>query len=432
MSIALKDRTAADMSAVMPSLTTVYTDVAFAATRDRHYRVTARTCLALIAVNGIGWGIFGRQLGATAMSTVDFAFAGLGLLGLIASRWLALRATVHLAVLTAFGFVWSFIVVVEGIPGARLPIMNHWWFLAIGAGSLLLLSDAPRWRATYTSLAVASFLACELALVHVTPVALLPALSPVQLQVMSAGVHLSVFLGVLAVSGVFVASLANAERSLAAANDKLEALLANMLPRSIADRLRREGRTFADGYAECSVLFADLVGFTELAGRIPPERLVHLLDEIFSRFDDLTDRYGLEKIKTIGDSYMVAGGLPEARTDHAKACVALAIDMRAVVREYAGLQVRIGVNSGSVVAGVIGKRRFIYDLWGDAVNIASRMESHGVVDGIQISEQTARLVEDEYEVAPRGVIELKGKGALPTFLVVGRKLESVSPRERTA
>ena len=155
---------------------------------------------------------------------------------------------------------------------------------------------------------------------------------------------------------------------------------------------------------------------------MPAEKLVRLLDEIFSRFDELTHAAGLEKIKTIGDAYMVAAGLPDPRPDHAAALVHLAVEMRAVVREYANIGVRVGINSGGVVAGIIGTRRFIYDLWGDTVNIASRMESHGVADEIQISESTYLAVKDLYECQPRGEIPIKGKGDMPVYLLVGRKI----------
>jgi class 3 adenylate cyclase len=146
------------------------------------------------------------------------------------------------------------------------------------------------------------------------------------------------------------------------------------------------------------------------------------LDEIFSRFDELTEQFGLEKIKTIGDAYMAAAGIPEPRLDHAQACVGLGAAMRSVIKEYAGLKARIGINSGSVVAGIIGKRRFIYDLWGDTVNIASRMESHGVIDEIQVSERTAQLISDEYETVLRGAIEVKGKGQMLVHIVKGKRL----------
>ncbi len=205
---------------------------------------------------------------------------------------------------------------------------------------------------------------------------------------------------------------------------KSERLLLNILPEPIVRRLKREENFIAEGFPEASVLFADLVGFTPLSTRMEPEDLVRLLNEIFSRFDTLADKHGLEKIKTIGDAYMAAAGLPIPRPDHGPACAAMALDMRAALREIrhpAGqnLRLRIGINTGPVVAGVIGAKKFIYDLWGDAVNTASRMESSGEDGGIQITESVRRLLDDSFLVEERGVIEVKGKGPMRTYFLRG-------------
>lgn len=243
--------------------------------------------------------------------------------------------------------------------------------------------------------------------------------------------HISVVIVTLILVFLHLFDTHRAELQLAVANSQLEDLLDNMLPKSISNRLRQEGRTFADGYTMCTVLFADLVGFTTLSTQLPAEKLVGLLDDIFSRFDELTERHGLEKIKTIGDAYMVAAGIPVARPDHAHAAVRLAYDMRSVIKEYAGLKVRIGINSGPVVAGIIGRKRFIYDLWGDTVNVASRMESQGIAEGIQISEATRALIDDEFETESRGEIDLKGRGPMSVHLVIGRRLDQAqSLRDR--
>ena len=174
------------------------------------------------------------------------------------------------------------------------------------------------------------------------------------------------------------------------------------------------------------MLFADLVGFTELAARISSEEMVRLLDEIFSMFDRLAQAQGLEKIKTIGDAYMVVGGLPTPRADHAAAIAELALNMKSAVRAFfAGyktpIQIRTGINSGPVVAGIIGRHKFAYDLWGDTVNIASRMESHGQPGRIQVSEATYSRLRDKYEFADRRRIEIKGKGAMATYFLEDRR-----------
>ena len=217
---------------------------------------------------------------------------------------------------------------------------------------------------------------------------------------------------------------ARAKAALDREREKSERLLLNVLPKKIADRLKESDRVIADGFPEASVLFADIVGFTPYAQRTAPEEVVELLNELFSAFDGLADRFGLEKIKTIGDAYMVAGGIPDPRPDHAEAVAEMALAMAGEIdrRAHDGndLRVRIGIDTGPVIAGVIGRRKFIYDLWGDTVNTASRMESHGIPGSIQVTERTYLRLRDTYELEPRGVIEVKGKGATTVYLLKGR------------
>ena len=207
--------------------------------------------------------------------------------------------------------------------------------------------------------------------------------------------------------------------------ERSETLILNILPKEIADALKVERSAIAAHYKSASVLFADIVGFTAMASAISPLSLVNLLNEVFSSFDDLVEKHGLEKIKTIGDRYMVASGVPRERADHALALVQLALDMRGVAtgRTFGGetLAFRIGVNSGPVVAGVIGRKKFIYDLWGATVNLASRMESHGQSGAIQITRSTYELVSAAFECECAGTMEVKGAGAVEVWRVVGRK-----------
>lgn len=207
---------------------------------------------------------------------------------------------------------------------------------------------------------------------------------------------------------------------------KAETLLLNILPRSIADKLKDDTHTIADQYSAASILFADVVDFTPWSQGLPPAEVVGMLDHLFSHFDTLAERYGLEKIKTIGDCYMVAAGVPEPRPDHARALVLMALDMLEAMRSsddvgHLGLELRIGINSGPVVAGVIGRKRFLYDLWGDAVNTASRMESHGTPGRIQITRATYELIADQFECEPKGTITVKGKGQMEVWHVLGRR-----------
>ena len=210
-----------------------------------------------------------------------------------------------------------------------------------------------------------------------------------------------------------------------------EALLNNILPGSVARRLK-DRTTIADRHEACSVMFADMAGFTSWSAQLEPEELVEHLNSVFTAFDHLAEKHDLEKIKTIGDAYMVAGGVPTSRPDHAEAIAEMALDMRDYMRETrqrfgTGLSIRIGIHSGPAVAGVIGLRRFIYDLWGDTVNIAARMESHGVADEIQLSEDTATLLRGRYLLQDRGIQQIKGKGPMRTYLLLGR-LPAPPPR----
>lgn len=208
--------------------------------------------------------------------------------------------------------------------------------------------------------------------------------------------------------------------------EQSERLLLNILPEEIANRLKRGDSTIADTFANSTVLFADIVGFTQLSARVSPTQLVSLLNEIFSTFDQLAETHGLEKIKTIGDAYMVVGGLPIPRSDHAEAIAEMALDMLDAISDFSNthnqdVSIRIGINSGPVVAGVIGIKKFIYDLWGDTVNTASRMESHGKSGCIQVTSTTYKLLEKKFLFENRGTIEVKGKGLMNTYLLQCRK-----------
>jgi adenylate cyclase len=207
---------------------------------------------------------------------------------------------------------------------------------------------------------------------------------------------------------------------------KSEALLLNILPKEIAAILKNESRTIADHYDEASILFADMVGFTPLSAQLPPVEMVELLNEVFSFFDSLLDKYDVEKIRTIGDSYMAASGVPRGRSDHAQALVRMALDMRDYISTHTFdngqcVSFRIGINSGSMIAGVIGRRKFVYDVWGDAVNIASRMESHGLGGAVQITRATYELIQDEFVCEPRGTVNVKGKGEMEVWLVLSSR-----------
>jgi adenylate cyclase len=232
-------------------------------------------------------------------------------------------------------------------------------------------------------------------------------------------------LNILVVSFVAMLLLVTFARGRETAQARVEALLLNVLPADIAQRLQSDPNSIADHFDEASILFADVVDFTPLSSRLDAREVVGLLDRLFTSFDELVDRYDVEKIKTIGDCYMVAAGVPRQRPDHAKALAGLAMEMRECAKNCLpegaerDLRLRIGISSGPVVAGVIGRRRFLYDLWGDTVNMASRMESHGTPDAIQITRSTWELLRDDFVAEPLGLVDVKGKGEVETWRLVG-------------
>jgi class 3 adenylate cyclase len=220
-------------------------------------------------------------------------------------------------------------------------------------------------------------------------------------------------------------ALDRSHRLLLAEQERSEGLLLNILPAPIAARLKQGEGVIADRFPDVTVLFADLVDFTQRSQRVAPEQVVAALNELFSVFDRLAQDQGLEKIKTVGDAYMVAGGLPDPRPDHAQAVAEMALAIREEIARRSDpsgqpLAVRIGIDTGPVVAGVIGTSKFIYDVWGDTVNTASRMETQGVPGCIQVTASTWRRLRDGYRFQRRGPIQVKGKGELVTYFLLGR------------
>jgi adenylate cyclase len=307
----------------------------------------------------------------------------------------------------------------EVLAHAALAIVFLGWgfggqYLAIALFvGIVLTSLYPRWlNVTLSVFIMVLFIGWYYYTVFFPPLASAP---PLQLAVLNT---LNIAATFFIIAGGTLYLVNEAER----AEQTNEELLNNVLPQTIATRLKKKEPTIADGFQNASILFADLTGFTRLSLKLKPDDLVQMLDSIFSRFDELVDQYGLEKIKTIGDEYMVASGIPIEREDHAAALADFALAMRDSLAAYCerndvDLRMRIGINSGPVVAGVIGKRRFLYDLWGDSVNTASRIESHGIPGEIQISEATRELLDGRFSFVDRGVIEIKGKGPMQTYLL---------------
>jgi guanylate cyclase len=224
----------------------------------------------------------------------------------------------------------------------------------------------------------------------------------------------------------FVKEKDKAYRLLRLEQEKSDNLLLNVLPKEIAPILKNETRTIAEKFESATVLFADVVGFTPLSAELAPTEMVELLNEIFSTFDSLVEKYGLEKIRTIGDNYMVAAGVPRPRPDHCQAMASMALDMLEYIQKRPGengkmVNFRIGLNTGPMIGGVIGRQKFHYDVWGDTVNVASRMESQGKAGKIQITQAAHQLLKEDFLCEPRGKVAVKGRGEMDTWFLVGRK-----------
>ena len=293
------------------------------------------------------------------------------------------------------------------------------WGILAPLGALVFddVRSAVRWYVAFVLVFLGSGIAGEI---------VGPVWDPLPVWFTSTMLALNIAVGgaiVFTLLAVFARQRRDALAALRVEQEKAENLLLNILPRSIAEKLKAQTQPIADHFGSASILFADVVDFTPWSERLAPAEVVGHLDRLFSRFDELAERHGLEKIKTIGDCYMVAAGVPTPRPDHARALARMAIDMLESMRAdddvgRLGLELRVGINSGPVVAGVIGRKRFLYDLWGDAVNTASRMESHGTPGRIQITRATYELLADEFECEPRGTIAVKGKGAVEVWYLV--------------
>jgi adenylate cyclase len=295
------------------------------------------------------------------------------------------------------------------------------WGILAPLGALVFGSvrSATRWYIAFAVAFVASGVAGEIT----------GGLSRLPTWFSSTMLALNVVVGgtiVFTLLALFARQRQDALSALQAAQDSAENLLLNILPRAIAEKLKAEPQTIADQFPAASILFADVADFTRMSARLPPAEVVGVLDRLFRHFDTLAERYEVEKIKTIGDCYMVAAGVPSPRPDHASALACIALDMLDAMRSRdvvgdLGMELRIGINSGPVVAGVIGRKRFLYDLWGDAVNTASRMESQGTPGRIQITRATYELIKDEFVCELRGTVSVKGKGELETWYLLGRR-----------
>ena len=372
---------------------------------------------AFSSIAGLVWGSIYLVFGEWQAALLPFAYSILSLPSLSLRRHvrrLDVLIRFQLVLIMAIPFLLA--VVLGGYVGSGGVVL---WSLLGPIGAFLIGGQrgAVRWLVVYLALVV---LVAVLA-PYVTVENELPSAVILAFFVLNVGSVSAIAFGLLY---YFTGENRRVLEMLRLEKDKSERLLLNVLPRQIADTLRDHDQTIAERYDDVSILFADAVGFTLLSEELEPEAIVGMLNEIYTHFDELVHRYQVEKIRTIGDNYMVVAGAPSRRPDHATVLATMALDMVSYTEDLAAstephLRFRIGISSGPVVAGVIGTTKFQYDVWGDAVNTASRMESHGVPGRVQIGPATHALVKDHFRVEPRGSIEIKGKGTIETWLLDG-------------
>jgi adenylate cyclase len=374
--------------------------------------------LALILITACYGSIY-LYYREVASSLVSFSFSVITITCLaILSR--TGRHREILVVLFLLGLVLPFIhtLLLGGLWNSSVAII---WSLMIPIGSLLYYQrrQVLWWWAAYLGLLVSSVLLQPL----VEGSNNLPEWVRHTYFILNVG---SLSIIILVLLSFFIRKKDEAYHLLSIEEEKAENLLLNILPPEIAEILKEGEKTIADHFDGASILFADLVGFTPLTNHLEPVKVVNLLNEIFSQFDLLVEKYAVEKIRTIGDNYMVAAGVPRPQPDHALRLAQMGLEMREYIQsKWANgdppIDFRIGINSGPVIGGVIGRKKFVYDIWGDAVNIASRMESQGVAGQIQVTRATYELICAEFLCEPRGAIEVKGRGEMDTYFLVERK-----------
>ncbi len=365
------------------------------------------------------WGVLFLVYDEPAAGVITLVYAALTVLGLLYLATTGRHGLFALAQLTCT-LILPFVLtlVLGGFTGSSIVILGA---LMAPLGALLYANSrhAMAWFGAYLALlALAGLLEPLARRINNLPFWLITALFVLNIAMVSALAFLML--------NSFVRQKDRALQLLRVEQSKSERLLLNVLPRKIAALLKNENRgQIAERFDAVSVLFADVVHFTELSAVMDPAEMVGLLNEVFSYFDSLVDKYGLEKIRTIGDNYMVAAGVPTPRSDHAQALAWMALEMLEYVRRHPGrqvkLQFRIGMNTGPVVAGIIGQQKFHYDIWGDSVNVASRMETQGEPGRIQITGAMHQLLQDQFICEPRGCIEIKGKGEMETWFLTGVK-----------
>lgn len=375
-----------------------------------------RAFALLVMGAGIAWGVLYFAYGETLAAIPPLGFAVIVAASLAAHRWHRRDALLRDTLLAfMIPLPLALHLMLGGFAASGAVVM---WSVMAVFGALVLSGVRPAtgWLAVFAAeLALAAILDPVVARTNRLPEPLVIAFFALNIVTLAAIAFATI--------ASFLVQRDRATAALAREQERSEALLLNVLPKEIVPRLKAGEDPIADAYDAATVLFADIVGSTKLAEQLDAKQLVALLNEVFSQFDVLAERHGVEKIRTIGDNYMCVAGVPRPRPDHAQAMARLALDMTAFLNDLRArgerrIEIRIGMNSGPCVGGVIGRRKFEFDIWGDPVNTASRMESHGIPGRIHISEATYELLRTDFECEPRGTIDVKGKGPMRTWFLL--------------
>jgi len=375
----------------------------------------------LYGLLGIVWGTIYLVMGMTVSALIPYGYVGFAVLVLVFNRVTDRFAVSRTAILLAWLVLPPLLQIsLGGFSSGSAVVL---WSVAAPVGSLFV---APRESAAWTGGFIVALVVAWVAEPGLEPVAgMTPELTRTFFALNLAGVGIAVVL----IIRDFLRRLEAAHRDLEQEKARSESLLLNVLPSSIAERLKTGEQTIADRLDEVTILFSDLVGFTPMAQDRSADEIVDLLDDLVAQFDRLVELHQMEKIRTAGDEYMAVAGAPEPTRDHVSKAADLALDMLEIMgksSDFFGntLELRIGIHCGPVIAGVIGLKKFTYDVWGDTVNTASRMESHGVPGKIHVTEHVRDRLQETYKFEERGLIEVKGKGQMQTFFLIGRKTSS--------
>lgn len=382
--------------------------------RAGRIRQFLKTATQLLIVLGAIWGAFALTESHYGLFFADLLLICIGAMSYFLLRSKRILIAIHWLLLSLLFWVMGVAFFISG-SGVNHNGAVHYWLIVYIVGIHFVLFGAARvLQTSYVAIAILAFILIEYDLISLDPRYGFPAHD----TLFSHGLTLGLVLIAIAVlMRRFILDLDHAEKRAQIATIRSNELLNSVLPPSVAQRVQREGNTYTQSAENCTILFADIVGFTPLSQRMSAPQLVALLNRIFSRFDQLAIKHGVEKIKTIGDGYMAVCGIPKPEALHAHKTISLAQEMQLAMKDFDGLSIRIGINSGSVVAGIIGQSRISFDLWGDAVNIAARMESHGENGRIQVTEHTYALVKDNYNFDPPRIIDVKGKGDTKVYLL---------------